>query len=49
MVTRSGMSARLGPVTLAPRDGGYTGADGFGLGQPKPYSETTAEAIDAEV
>jgi cell division protease FtsH len=49
MVTRWGMSARLGPVTLAPRDGGYTGADGFGLGQSRPYSETTAEAIDAEV
>jgi hypothetical protein len=49
MVTRWGMSARLGPVTLAPRDGGYTGADGFGLGQPRSYSETTAGAIDAEV
>jgi cell division protease FtsH len=50
MVTRWGMSARLGPVSLAPRDGGYPGsADGFGFGGGKPYSEATAEAIDAEV
>jgi cell division protease FtsH len=50
MVTRWGMSARLGPVSLAPRDGGYPGAaDGFGFGAGKPYSEATAEAIDAEV
>jgi cell division protease FtsH len=50
MVTRWGMSARLGPVSLAPRDGSYPGAvDGFGFGGGKPYSEATAEAIDAEV
>jgi cell division protease FtsH len=50
MVTRWGMSALMGPVTLAPRDGGSTGvADGFGFGQGKPYSEATAEGIDAEV
>jgi cell division protease FtsH len=48
MVTRWGMSERVGLVQLAPREnpylagsGGYTGA--------KPFSEATAEAIDAEV
>jgi cell division protease FtsH len=50
MVTRWGMSERLGPVSLAPPDGSYPSAmDGFGFGAGKPYSETTAEAIDAEV
>jgi cell division protease FtsH len=48
MVTRWGMSDRVGLVQLAPRENpylggvpGYTGA--------KPFSEATAEAIDAEV
>jgi cell division protease FtsH len=48
MVTRWGMSERIGMVQLAPRDNpylagpeGYTGA--------KPFSEQTAEAIDEEV
>jgi cell division protease FtsH len=48
MVTRWGMSERLGLVQLGPRDNpylsgptGYTGA--------KPFSEATAEAVDAEV
>src|SRR6185436_7318677 len=50
MVTRWGMSSRLGPVSLAPRDGAYPGAmDGYGFGGGKPYSAATAEAIDAEV
>src|SRR5258708_7757990 len=50
MVNRWGMSSRLGPVSLAPRDGSYSGAaDSFGFGGGKPYSEATAEAIDAEV
>jgi cell division protease FtsH len=50
MVTRWGMSARLGPVTLAPRDGSYAGAsEPFGFGGSPPYSEATAEAVDAEV
>jgi cell division protease FtsH len=50
MVTRWGMSARLGPVTLAPRDGGASGGfDGFGFGGGKPYGAATADAIDAEV
>jgi cell division protease FtsH len=50
MVTRWGMSARLGPVSLAPPEGSYpSAAEGFGFGAGKPYSESTAEAIDAEV
>jgi cell division protease FtsH len=49
MVTRWGMSRRLGPVSLAPRDGGPSGMDGYAFGGGKPYSEATAEAIDAEV
>src|SRR5439155_7740908 len=49
MVTRWGMSARLGPVTLAPREGTSAGGmDGFGLAG-KPYGAATADAIDAEV
>jgi cell division protease FtsH len=51
MVTRWGMSDELGPVTLASRDNGFLGASdpfGFGAG-PKPYSEATAQVIDAEV
>ena len=50
MVTRWGMSARLGPVTLAPRDGtASTSLEGFGPGGGKPYGAATADAIDAEV
>ncbi|HEX8967934.1 MAG TPA: ATP-dependent zinc metalloprotease FtsH, partial [Chloroflexota bacterium] len=51
MVTRWGMSERLGPVTLAPRDSPFLGG-GVALGLPeasRPYSEQTAELIDAEV
>ncbi len=50
MVTRWGMSSRLGPVTLAPGAGMVAGAaEPFGFGGSKPYSEATAEAVDAEV
>src|SRR5436305_4019912 len=51
MVPRWGMIARLGPVTLAPRDDSFVGgpAAAGGFGGSKPYSETTAETIDAEV
>src|SRR5579859_4814464 len=50
MVTRWGMSARLGPVTLAPREDPFLARDPFaGMGGSKPYSEATAEVIDAEV
>ncbi|MGE5103275.1 MAG: ATP-dependent metallopeptidase FtsH/Yme1/Tma family protein, partial [Betaproteobacteria bacterium] len=49
MVTRWGMSERIGMVQLAPRENPYlTGPEGFGYGA-KPFSEQTAEAIDAEV
>jgi cell division protease FtsH len=48
MVTRWGMSERLGLVQLAPRDNPYLGgADGYP--GARPFSEATAAAIDAEV
>ena len=48
MVTRWGMSDRLGLVQLAPRENPYlSGPNGY-AGE-KPFSEETAEAIDAEV
>ncbi|HEX5032565.1 MAG TPA: ATP-dependent zinc metalloprotease FtsH [Candidatus Eisenbacteria bacterium] len=49
MVTRWGMSDKLGLVQLAPPENPYlTGPDGFG-GGPKPISEETASLVDAEV
>jgi cell division protease FtsH len=48
MVTRWGMSERLGLVQLAPRENPYLGGPN-GYGGAKPFSEETAEAIDAEV
>ena len=48
MVTRWGMSERLGLVELAPRDNPYLAGPG-GYGGVKPFSEETAQAIDAEV
>jgi cell division protease FtsH len=51
MVTRWGMSDRLGMVQLAPRENPYlaepSGMDGYGGG--RSHSEATAQAIDAEV
>ena len=48
MVTRWGMSDRLGLVQLAPRENPYL--DGVpGWGASRPFSEDTARAIDAEV
>jgi cell division protease FtsH len=48
MVTRWGMSDRLGLVKLAPRENPYLGRlDGYD--GAKPFSEETARAIDAEV
>jgi cell division protease FtsH len=48
MVTRWGMSDRLGLVQLAPRDNPYlTGSPGYT--GTKPFSDETAEAIDTEV
>jgi cell division protease FtsH len=48
MVTRWGMSDAVGLVQLAPRENPYLGGSGGYVG-PKPFSEATAEAIDAEV
>jgi cell division protease FtsH len=50
MVTRWGMSEKLGPVTLAPRDDGFLARDPFGgFGNSRPYSEATAQVVDKEV
>jgi cell division protease FtsH len=48
MVTRWGMSEKLGAVQLAPRENVYLGGPG-GYGGEKPFSEETARAIDEEV
>jgi cell division protease FtsH len=48
MVTRWGMSEKLGTVQLAPRENAYLGGQG-GYGGEKPFSEETARAIDEEV
>ncbi len=48
MVTRWGMSERIGLVQLAPRENPYLGGSRGYTGE-KPFSEATAEAIDAEV
>lgn len=48
MVTRWGMSEKLGMVQLAPRENPYLNImDGFG--GEKPFSDETARLIDAEV
>ncbi len=47
MVTRWGMSERLGMVQLAPRQNPYLANSGFG--GEKPFSEETARLVDAEV
>ncbi|HEX7079747.1 MAG TPA: ATP-dependent zinc metalloprotease FtsH [Gammaproteobacteria bacterium] len=51
MVTRWGMSEKLGLVQLAPQRNPYlSGSGGFaGYGGEKPFSEETQRAIDAEV
>ncbi|MCC7424191.1 MAG: ATP-dependent zinc metalloprotease FtsH [Planctomycetaceae bacterium] len=48
MVTRWGMSDKLGMVQLAPRENPYLGGRG-GYGGERPFSDQTAETIDAEV
>jgi cell division protease FtsH len=48
MVTRWGMSDRVGLVQLAPPENPYLDGAG-GYAGPKPFSEATAETIDAEV
>jgi cell division protease FtsH len=47
MVTRWGMSEKLGTVELAPRENPYLGGGGF-AGE-KPFSEETARIVDSEV
>src|ERR1700674_4229610 len=50
MVTRWGMSEKLGLVTLAPREDPFLAREPFGgFGGSRPYSEATAEVVDAEV
>jgi cell division protease FtsH len=50
MVTRWGMSQRLGPVSLAPREGAPGGnLEALGPGAGRPYGAATADAIDLEV
>jgi len=47
MVTRWGMSDRLGMVQLAPRENPFLGTvDAYA---PRPYSEATAAAVDEEI
>jgi cell division protease FtsH len=48
MVTRWGMSEKLGTVELAPRDNPYLSGQSR-YGGEKPYSEETAKLIDSEV
>jgi cell division protease FtsH len=48
MVTRWGMSERLGMVQLAPRENPFLNTQG-GFGGTKPFSEETAKIIDEEV
>jgi cell division protease FtsH len=48
MVTRWGMSDKLGMVQLGPRENPYLGG-AAGFGAEKPFSEETARVIDAEV
>ncbi len=47
MVTRWGMSDKLGMVQLAPRQNPYLGTTAFG--GDKPFSEETARLVDAEI
>jgi cell division protease FtsH len=48
MVTRWGMSDKIGMVQLAPKDNPYLGGPA-GFAGAKPFSEETARTIDAEV
>jgi cell division protease FtsH len=48
MVTRWGMSERLGTVELAPRENPYLGGPG-GYSAEKLFSEETARVVDSEV
>jgi cell division protease FtsH len=46
MVTRFGMSREIGLIALSGNDEGNFLESGFGGGANRPYSDTTAEAID---
>lgn len=48
MVTRWGMSDKLGMLQLAPRQNAYLGG-GAGFGSERPFSDDTARVIDALV
>jgi cell division protease FtsH len=48
MVTRWGMSDKLGTVELAPRANPYLGGSG-GYGGERPFGEETARVVDSEV
>ena len=48
MVTRWGMSEKLGTVELAPRENPYLGG-GWLTASEKPFSEETARIVDSEV
>jgi cell division protease FtsH len=48
MVTRWGMSDRVGMVQLAPRENAYLGSAGVFAGE-KPFGEDTARLVDSEV
>src|SRR5206468_1906140 len=49
MVTRWGMSDKVGLVQLAPRDNAFLGGPPGMFGSEKPFSEETAREIDTEV
>lgn len=49
MVTRWGMSGRLGMVQLAPRQNQFLTGGTPGYGSERPFSEETAKIIDEEV
>jgi cell division protease FtsH len=49
MVTRWGMSEKIGPVALAPEGNPLLGGGEAYFGTSRPYSESTATLIDAEV
>src|SRR5262249_52977769 len=48
MVTRWGMSDKLGMVQLAPHQNPYLGS-AFGFGGEKPFNEEAARLVDLEV
>ena len=49
MVTRWGMSDKLGMVQLAPRENPYLSGAGGGYVGARPFGEETARVVDAEV